>query len=566
MIFVRRPNVPSLLTNAPLYKHWTDRIKNLLQTPQGIRNTVFSYDSPRRIEGFMDVLGEVFFHKCAYCEVKLGKERIDTLAFFRPSKDARQNDKGPHSPEHYWWLSWEWSNFYLACPPCIQAKNRQFPINKNRAEPGTYGDALRNEEPLLLDPCFDAPFQHLLFEEDGRIAPRHKSERGVATIETLKLDREALVSARRGRAQEAKSLFLECVRRTANNENKVDDHIAVALIEELKSWCREDQPFAAMLRQLLNHWIHTEMPAVMLNDPHWQNLLSELVSFQHENTHCGSVILDDLEASKTDRSFISSIKQELLIDFAIVTAKEVERLAVCRAFHLTERDRVPKESRQYWRGRISLENDEFYEIVVTQIPNMANVDAALAANDMIHHWKPGALLMVGIAAAATKEQALGDAVAGGEVYYDERGKVTPTGIKPEPTMYKADATLWNRITTLPAWKKRIHVSRPDRLKSRPQIHYGVIFSSERVIADERMRDELLTKHRKIVAIEMEGYGVSAAAWQSFHQVRHLVIRAICDLADSSKNDTWHRYAAAVAAGFAKHFLLDRPLEPRNTYS
>lgn len=62
---------------------------------------------------------------------------------------------------------------------------------------------------------------------------------------------------------------------------------------------------------------------------------------------------------------------------------------------------------------------------------------------------------------------------------------------------------------------------------------------------------------------MERYGVSAAAWQSFNQVRCLVIRGICDLADSTKNSIWHPYASAVAAGLAKHLLRDRPLEPRN---
>jgi hypothetical protein len=85
-----------------------------------------------------------------------------------------------------------------------------------------------------------------------------------------------------------------------------------------------------------------------------------------------------------------------------------------------------------------------------------------------------------------------------------------------------------------------------------------------VIAAEDVRDSIAAQHRKIIAIEMEGYGASAAAWQSFTRVRCLVIRGICDLADSAKNSVWHPYAAAVAAGLSKHFLLDRPLEPRNT--
>ena len=35
----------------------------------------------------------------------------------------------------------------------------------------------------------------------------------------------------------------------------------------------------------------------------------------------------------------------------------------------------------------------------------------------------------------------------------------------------------------------------------------------------------------------------------------LVIRGICDYADSLKNDVWHRYAATTAAAYAKEFLL-----------
>jgi nucleoside phosphorylase len=78
-----------------------------------------------------------------------------------------------------------------------------------------------------------------------------------------------------------------------------------------------------------------------------------------------------------------------------------------------------------------------------------------------------------------------------------------------------------------------------------------------------VRNEIAARQRKIKAIEMEGYGFSKAAWQSFDRVRYVVIKSICDSADLGKGDEWHPYAAAVAAGFTKHFLLDRPLDPRN---
>lgn len=38
----------------------------------------------------------------------------------------------------------------------------------------------------------------------------------------------------------------------------------------------------------------------------------------------------------------------------------------------------------------------------------------------------------------------------------------------------------------------------------------------------------------------------------------LVIRGICDYADSHKNDRWQPYAAATAAAYAKELLLVMP--------
>ena len=39
----------------------------------------------------------------------------------------------------------------------------------------------------------------------------------------------------------------------------------------------------------------------------------------------------------------------------------------------------------------------------------------------------------------------------------------------------------------------------------------------------------------------------------------LVIRGICDYADSHKNDDWQGYAAVAAAAFAKELLLVMPV-------
>ncbi|KAK4444779.1 hypothetical protein QBC34DRAFT_384994 [Podospora aff. communis PSN243] len=83
-----------------------------------------------------------------------------------------------------------------------------------------------------------------------------------------------------------------------------------------------------------------------------------------------------------------------------------------------------------------------------------------------------------------------------------------------------------------------------------KVHYGLIASGNRVIKDAVFRDELkgfLKPVGKVLSIEMEAAGL-------MDNFPCLVIRGICDYADSHKNKTWQPYAAAVAAAFAKDLL------------
>lgn len=91
------------------------------------------------------------------------------------------------------------------------------------------------------------------------------------------------------------------------------------------------------------------------------------------------------------------------------------------------------------------------------------------------------------------------------------------------------------------------VNRHLRPSEQPKIHYGGIASGNRVIKNAQVRDDV---SRKLGAIcfEMEAAGLI----DHFHC---LVIRGICDYCDSHKLKNWQRYAAAVAAAYAREFLL-----------
>jgi len=94
------------------------------------------------------------------------------------------------------------------------------------------------------------------------------------------------------------------------------------------------------------------------------------------------------------------------------------------------------------------------------------------------------------------------------------------------------------------------VERTDRRNQHPKFHYGVIGSANLVVKDARLREEL-RRASGILCVEMEAAGLM----DSFPC---LVIRGICDYADSHKNKAWQPYAAAVAAAYMKELLMIIP--------
>ncbi|KAI1292579.1 nucleoside phosphorylase domain-containing protein [Xylaria venustula] len=81
-----------------------------------------------------------------------------------------------------------------------------------------------------------------------------------------------------------------------------------------------------------------------------------------------------------------------------------------------------------------------------------------------------------------------------------------------------------------------------------RVHYGLITSGNRVVKNATFRDNLRRDLGKdVLCIEMEAAGL-------MDNFPCLVIRGICDYADSHKNKAWQEHAAAVAAAFAKELL------------
>ena len=81
--------------------------------------------------------------------------------------------------------------------------------------------------------------------------------------------------------------------------------------------------------------------------------------------------------------------------------------------------------------------------------------------------------------------------------------------------------------------------------------YGTIASGNQVIKDGLTRDRLSSELGGVLRFEMEAAGL-------MNSFPCLVIRGICDYADSHKNKRWQGYAAATAAACAKEVLSTIP--------
>jgi len=97
-------------------------------------------------------------------------------------------------------------------------------------------------------------------------------------------------------------------------------------------------------------------------------------------------------------------------------------------------------------------------------------------------------------------------------------------------------------------KKIVLRAERDKTPRQPIVHRGLILSGGGVIKNPTDRDHLRRGQNDAICFEMEAAGI-------MDEIPCLVVRGICDYADTHKQDGWHYYAAAVAAAYSKAILL-----------
>ena len=241
-------------------------------------------------------LNNFFKGKCAFCEclfVEKGPGEFTqnpTLLYYRPV--TKYKNKTPN----YIWLSWQWSNMYLACETCSKYYNGEvpsnYPENDNprtfptisgiHAEPGVFGikELVEKESPYYLDPCLDNPAGYLRFiwqeaKNQVDIEAIGDGERGQKTIKAFGLDRPELCESRAIELAKFRTRFEHVLDLAAKGESKE----LSSATKSLFNGCKPDQPFAGMKRQFLLEWINNDIKTSSWLAK-WQTDIKEIEDWQ----------------------------------------------------------------------------------------------------------------------------------------------------------------------------------------------------------------------------------------------------------------------------------------------
>ncbi|WP_455922653.1 AAA family ATPase [Pseudomonas putida] len=194
---IRRPQCPDFLFPF-LADYGPDHPKTIaLIESLGEKISGIAAKATRHHGQLRDLLSEVFHNRCCYCEVYADPASSGVIERFRPKAMRPSRESADLT---YWHLQLDWRNLYWACATCNRYKADRFFLQGDAARPGMpYLEIVEIERPVLLDPCRDAPDEHLIFKVDGSVEAR--SDRGWATIKLFDLNRRQLVLSRSEQAK-----------------------------------------------------------------------------------------------------------------------------------------------------------------------------------------------------------------------------------------------------------------------------------------------------------------------------------------------------------------------------
>lgn len=330
--------------------------------------------------------------------------------------------------------------------------------------------------------------------------------------------------------------------------NKDDDLLMPYNIVGITRWADADPKYRQIFDSYLLAYILYEQ-----NSDDWKNKLRNKIAFL-------------LKSQKSIRN------QEVYdYDVAIVNALKSENEKVREVFGVEgwTTEIIPSDlATTFYTKTIVNQKGDRIRIVTCYALQMASTASAALTTKLIYYYRPRYLFMTGIAAAVNREDAnLGDILVASKVWDGASGKIktdedgfdvfypdyheipVDTDLEAIANRLAADRKLLNSIEE----KFTFKIGKPD---TKLNIHIGPIASVPAVLSSKEQVEAIQTHCRKLLGVEMEGYGVFYAASNSSRPRPKytMLVKSVSDYADPKKSNDYQEYAMYTSAMLVQYII------------
>lgn len=289
------------------------------------------------------------------------------------------------------------------------------------------------------------------------------------------------------------------------------------------------EQFWGAFNSLVTHVLHVA-PGVS----EWQQTLSTLLTRLRHTEACKNVYDFDI-------CVLNALR-----------APELE--AVINSWPLDlEAEQTLKSNIVYREGTVLLTDSAPHRIVCAHLSQMGPVAAAHAATAVLEQFRPKLLVMTGICGGFADHVSVGDIVVAEKSWDWQAGKwsgdvVLETSLDQRDASPELVAVARQVDAKLDAIKAAYDGETPENI---PRLHFGPMVTGSSVVASNAIQQVFRNQHRKMLAVDMECYGLYYAASNNGNlPVKVICIKSVSDLADRAKGDDAQLYCSFMSAQVA----------------
>ncbi|MCC6182606.1 MAG: hypothetical protein IT237_12310 [Bacteroidia bacterium] len=297
----------------------------------------------------------------------------------------------------------------------------------------------------------------------------------------------------------------------------------------------------------------------------FEDKLWNLVNFSLQNNDWKDKLKSKVfYLQKTKKEYKEFIETENKFDVAIITAlnKEFEQLKqICTWVSFP----VANDPLVYYKFTLNTKNSNNIKIIACCINDMGMQAASAVASKVISLFSPSLLFMTGICAGLKSAGVnLGGVIVAKQVWDYESGKILDNAdgsfnFKPDMKCLTTDQGIVTRLTEFSNNKTILSNIYNDFKGKKPntqlEVKFDSVGSGPYLLTSKNYLTKLLENDRKLIGIDMEGYGIYKAA--QFHKgTTPVFVKAVSDFGDAEKDDDYQDYASYASARFVYEYLFN----------